>query len=196
MNLLKLSLFLFLGVVVSIFLWGFWSFVGYDIVRDMRCGPSSSISKPMAEAIGRELNKRGTPEKIVKLETLKNLPYELVECNNKPITFKNLEENNFKLSQTCYLKANNQKYLLGLVQSHIQSNGISIRIHGNSLNQIFISKMGINEVDLTKSIYDVSRWKMDGDESVYLDYWRLWRERKNYSKQSKGTCVYKSPLKF
>ena len=180
MKIIKTFLKIVGGGLFLFLLWPIWEFWGVDMVRDIKCGPSESITKPMAEAIVREINKRGTPNKIVKLDSLENLPYELVGCENA--IFDKLKEKNYDYIQTCTFYDKKKKY--------------AVRLEYTNSNRIYISiyKIDIGEFDFTEIQYRVLPYI---GEYIYTDKWNIRKSvQKNYSKKSKGTCRYKSPLRF
>jgi hypothetical protein len=162
-----------------------------DYQRSKLCGPSESITKPIAEAIVREINKRGTPNKIVKLDSLKNLPYVLVECEKEVLIPKGKQ---FQSKQTCYFKSNGKSYKIKLEQPDIRKKSMKMTL--GRFIYMYISKNNEGEVDFTEIFYSTTRWKIVSGESIYSDNWDINYKDIHYSKKSKGTCRYKRPIRF
>jgi len=165
--------------VVSYFV--FWLWGGIEkYKRITQCGPSESITKPMAEAIVKEINKRGTLEKIVKLDSLRSLPYKLEECEKA--IYDKLKEKNYDYLQTCTFNDKKKKY--------------AVRLEYTKLNDmyIYIYKIDVGKFDFTEIQYMVLPYI---GEYIHTDKWHIQKSTQtNYSEKSKGTCKYKRPLRF
>ena len=134
----------------------------------------------MAEAIVREINKRGTPKKIVKLDSLDNLPYKLLECENA--IFDKLKEENYDYMQTCAFYDKKKQYAVRL--EYTNSNRIYI--------YIYITDVG--KFDFTEIQYIVLPYI---GEYIYTDKWHIQKSTQiNYSKKTKGLCRYKRGIRF
>jgi len=181
MKIIKTFLKIVGGGIFLFLLWPMWEFWGVDIVRDIKCGPSESITKPMAEAIVREINKRGTRKKIVRLDSLESLPYALVECKNA--IFDKLKKENYDYMQTCTFYDKKKKYAVRL--EYTNSNSI----------YVYIYKIDVGKFDFTEIIYRAEPFIND-DKYVYTDKWHIRKSTlTHYSKQSKGDCRYRSPIR-
>jgi len=182
----------FMLVVFLMFLgYVWWVFDG----SKMKCGPSESITKPMAEAIVREINKRGTPNKIVKLDSLENLPYELVECEKEILSTHKYGKKGigFESKQTCYFNINNQKYSIKLEYDGDNVEANKILMKGEPRLYIYITKADLHINDFTEIRYGGTQLNK---EHTRVYKWRLFDSKsKHYSKQSKGDCRYRSPIR-
>jgi len=165
-----------------------------NMKRKAECGPSQSITKPMAEAIVREINKRGTPNKIVKLDSLKNLPYTLVGCEKEVLKINPFGEKGvqFKSNQTCYFQ-DDKKYLVRLRYKGFNRENKNLNMKTGGRLYIYISKANL---DFTEVEYGALRYIRNNNKTIHTNKWNISSIQINYSKKTKGLCRYKRGIRF
>jgi len=199
MKIIKTFLKIVGGGIFLFLLWPMWEFWGVNIVRDMRCGPSESIPKPMAEAIVREINKREIPYEIIDLKQVLNLPYTL-NCGEVYMNKKNLKPQGvkFNFKQTCHYSLEDTSYRVILEYgANNENNSAVIYLDESAHISITFSKVDILENDLTKLIYSASKPVINEGKWYYGEKLVLHETiNKVYEKDSNDNCRYRTPLTF
>jgi hypothetical protein len=160
-------------------------------IKNLRCGPSTSLSKPMAEAIVDEINKLSLPRKAVKLGVLEHLPFEVVDCE------KDFSAKGGSYTQICYFTNDDKRYSIRLkYYGDLIKKGKELFL--TKYSDIYIRKDNINEEDLTDVVYNFNTYVSRGNwtdtfilqaRDLSLGGGYNW-----YSKDSIAPCKYRAPF--
>jgi len=192
LKIVGMSIFLFL-------LWPIWEFWGVNMVRDIQCGPSASITKSMAEAIVLEINKIQNTNKIIDLKQMSYLPF-ILACGEVYMTTQNFKAKGrkFNFKQTCHYSLGDQSYKIVLEYEASNQYSHTIKYLDESAHiSMTFSKIEILENDFTKLIYSASKPLIRTGKWHYAEELVLHKSiNKVYEKDSNNNCKYKTPLKF
>jgi hypothetical protein len=169
-----------------------------NMKRKAECGPSQSITKPMSEAIVREVTRLYVSKKIIKLDDMENLSYN-VDCKKEKLSRKYLKDNTTTaiFNQVCHFYVDEIMYkIIFTYSAHNEDNTTEKFLKEYSTIGLTFVKINIKEPDFTKVVYRIGRPIVREEGWYRKKEWHLYEPMKQYSEKTKGLCRYKRGIRF